>query len=153
MRDELYEHELNRNAARMTRILDGFHGRREGFSETDLLAIQRALQILVESVIGMSRYVAEVALGIRVAKSRESLDELCSAGVLDRGTHANLMKIVGFRNVLVHDYLNVDDAVVEAIVRNREYGFLLDVLSGLTGHLERRCGSDGYSVASDAKCE
>jgi uncharacterized protein YutE (UPF0331/DUF86 family) len=140
MRDELYEHELMSNATRMKRILDGLHDRREEFSETDTLAIQRALQILVESVIGMSRYVAEVALGIRVAKSRESLDELRRAGVLHRETHARLMKIVGFRNALVHDYLNIDDAIVEAIVRKREYGFLLDVLSGLTEYLDRSCG-------------
>jgi len=143
MRDELYEHGLMRNATRMKRILDGLHDGREEFSETDALAIQRALQILVESVIGMARYVAEVAFGIRVSKSRESLDELHRAGVLDRETHARLMKIVGFRNALVHNYLNVDDAIVEAIVRKREYGFLLDILSGLTEYLDRRCAKSG----------
>ena len=136
MRDELYEHELVNNAWRMKRILDSFHDSREPFSETDSLAIQRALQILVESVIGMSRYVAETALGIRVAKSRESLDELRRMGVLDHEIHARLLRIVGFRNVLVHDYLNIDDAVVSAIVRKREYAFLVDFLSMLTAYLD-----------------
>ncbi len=136
MRDELYEHELLGNARRMTRILDGFQDSSEPFSETDSLAIQRALQILVESVIGMSRYVAETAFGIRVAKSRESLDELRRMGVLDHEVHARLLRIVGFRNILVHDYLNIDDAVVSAIVRKREYVFLLDVLSMLSAYLD-----------------
>jgi len=136
MRDELYEHELLSNARRMTRILDGFHDSQEPFSETESLAIQRALQILVESVIGMSRYVAETALGIRVAKSRESLDELRRMGVLDHEAHARLLRIVGFRNILVHDYLNIDDVVVSAIVRKREYAFLMDVLSMLTAYLD-----------------
>lgn len=135
MRDELYERELLGNARRMTRILDGFHDSQKPFSETDSLAIQRALQILVESVIGMSRYVAETALGIRVAKSRESLDELRRMGVLDHEVHSRLLRIVGFRNILVHDYLNIDDVVVSAIVRKREYVFLVDVLSMLTAYL------------------
>ncbi|SFJ05232.1 Uncharacterized conserved protein YutE, UPF0331/DUF86 family [Desulfomicrobium apsheronum] len=143
MRDELYEHELLGNARRMTRILNSFHDSSESVSETDNLAIQRALQILVESVIGMSRYVAETALGIRVAKSRESLDELRRMGVLDHDTHARLLRIVGFRNILVHDYLNIDDVVVSAIVKKREYAFLMDVLAMLTAYLDSGDDSAG----------
>jgi len=143
MRDELYEHELLGNARRMTRILDGFHDSSESLSETDNLAIQRALQILVESVIGMSRYVAETALGIRVAKSRESLDELRRMGVLDHDTHSRLLRIVGFRNILVHDYLSIDDVVVSAIVKKREYAFLMEVLALLTAYLDSGDASEG----------
>jgi uncharacterized protein YutE (UPF0331/DUF86 family) len=115
----------------MIGILDGFQKRQQTLSETDHLAVQRALQILVESVIGMSRYVAEVVLGVRVGKSREGIDELRRAQMLDPETHERLMKIVGFRNVLVHDYLTIDDNVVQALVDKREYGFLLDVLAKL----------------------
>ena len=131
MRDELYERELLRNSRRMIGILDGFQKRQQALSETDHLAVQRALQILVESVIGMSRYVAEVVLGVRVGKSREGIDELRRAQMLDPETHERLMKIVGFRNVLVHDYLTIDDNVVQALVDKREYGFIFDVLTKL----------------------
>lgn len=140
MRDALYEHELLRNAKRMVRILDGFRMRGQVLSETDQLAVQRALQILVESVIGMSRYVAENVLGVRVGKSREGLDELRRAQLIDPQTHVKLMKIVGFRNVLVHDYLNVEDEVVQALVDKGEYEFLLNVLTGLAGVMDRSVG-------------
>lgn len=56
-------------------------------------------------------------------------------GVLDHAVHSRLLRIVGFRNILVHDYLNIDDVVVSAIVRKREYVFLVDVLSMLTAYL------------------
>ena len=120
MRDELYERELLRIASRMVGILDGYQERKQALSETDHLAVQRALQILVESIIGMSRYVAEAVLGVRVGKSREGIDELRRAQILDPETHERLMKIVGFRNVLVHDYLTIDDNVVQALVNKRE---------------------------------
>ena len=142
MRDALYERELLRNARRMASILDGFRKRGQPLSETDQLAVQRALQILVESVIGMSRYVAEAVLGVRVGKSREGLDELRRARLLDSPAHAKLMKIVGFRNILVHDYLNIEDEVVQALVDKGEYDFLLTVLAGLMGIMDREIGSD-----------
>lgn len=137
MRDILYERELFRNAQRMVRILDGFRKRNQILSETDQLAVQRALQILVESVIGMSRYAAEGVLGVRVGKSREGLDELRAAHLLDAQTHCRLMKIVGFRNVLVHDYLNIEEAVVQALVDKGEYEFLLEVLQVLADLMDR----------------
>jgi len=140
MRDALYERELLRNARRMASILDGFRKRGQPLSETDQLAVQRALQILVESVIGMSRYVAEAVLGVRVGKSREGLDELRRAQLMDPQTHAKLMKIVGFRNVLVHDYLNIEDEVVQALVDKGESGFLLTVLTDLMGIMDRNIG-------------
>jgi uncharacterized protein YutE (UPF0331/DUF86 family) len=67
---------LQARTAACSDILDGFRKRGQPLSETDQLAVQRALQILVESVIGMSRYVTEAVLGIRVGKSREGIDEL-----------------------------------------------------------------------------
>lgn len=140
MRDALYERELLRNARRMASILDGFRKRGHPLSETDQLAVQRALQILVESVIGMSRYAAEAVLGVRVGKSREGLDELRRAQLMDPQTHAKLMKIVGFRNVLVHDYLNIEDEVVQALVDKGESDFLLTVLTDLMGIMDRNIG-------------
>jgi len=140
MRDTLYERELLRNARRMASILDDYRKRGQLLSETDQLAVQRALQILVESVIGMSRYVADAVLDVRVGKSREGLDELRRAQLLDPQTHARLMKIVGFRNVLVHDYLNIEDDVVQALVDKGEYAFLLTVLADLIGIMDREVG-------------
>lgn len=140
MRDTLYEQELLRNAKRMADILDGFRKRGQPLSETDHLAVQRALQILVESVIAMSRYVAEAVLGVRVGKSREGLDELRRGRLMESPTHAKLMKIVGFRNVLVHDYLNIEDDVVQALVDKGEYAFLLTVLTDLIGIMDRQVG-------------
>ena len=41
--------------------------------------------------------------------------------------HRELMKIVGFRNVLVHDYLDINDAIVRALVTQRRYAILENV--------------------------
>jgi len=41
--------------------------------------------------------------------------------------HKALLKIVGFRNVLVHDYLDINDKIVQAIVTKRLYTILESV--------------------------
>ena len=35
--------------------------------------------------------------------------------------HKQLLKIIGFRNILVHDYLDINNAIVEAIVHKQQY--------------------------------
>ena len=131
MRDRLYEQELHKHIAKMTRILDRYMESGAQWSEIDVLAIERGLQILIESMVGLSRYVADTCFGINVSRSREAIDELWSLGVLNQEEREALTKIIGFRNVLVHDYLNVDEAIVHAIVKKQEYGFIAGIARNL----------------------
>lgn len=114
-----------RHQRKMLKILDEY-GRENParWTERDYLAIQRALQIYIESFIGMARYYVQQKYRLSVSQSREALDELRGRGDLSRETHDELLKIVGFRNVLVHDYLDLNDRIVEAIVIKRHYGVL-----------------------------
>ena len=85
----------------MLRILDEYHNEEPSkWTERDFLAIQRALQIYIESFIGMARYFVQQKYQLSVSQSREALDELKSRGDLSAGQHEEALKIVGFRNVL-----------------------------------------------------
>lgn len=119
-RDLLYEAELRKHRQKMLKILNGYSAQKE-WSENDLLAIQRALQILIETLIGLSRYVADLKCGVTVHRSREALDELKSFGLLSSTHHQEVMKMIGFRNILVHDYLNIDEDIVRSIVEKKQY--------------------------------
>ena len=110
MRDIAYEQALLRHQRKMLRILDEYS--REGgksWTERDFLAIQRALQIYIESFIGMARYFAQQKYHLSMSQSREAIDELKSRGDLSPQQHEELLKMIGFRNVLVHDYLEIND--------------------------------------------
>jgi uncharacterized protein YutE (UPF0331/DUF86 family) len=126
MRDFLYEQEIKKNISRMNRILGEYRDTDNDWSEIDTLAIERCLQILIESVIGLSRYVLNTAFSINVSRSREAVDELKRLGELTRNEHNKLTKIIGFRNILVHDYLNVDDTITMAIITKQDYLFSPD---------------------------
>ncbi|MBM3203327.1 DUF86 domain-containing protein, partial [Candidatus Woesearchaeota archaeon] len=56
----------------MLRILDEYsHERPDTWTERDYLAIQRALQVYIESFIGLARYYVQQKYGLSVGRSRE----------------------------------------------------------------------------------
>ena len=125
MRDIAYEQALLRHQRRMLRILDEYSRENtETWTERDFLAIQRALQVYIESFIGMARYFVQQKYNLSVGQSREALDELKSRGDLTVQQHEKLLKIVGFRNVLVHDYLEINDGIVQAVVTKKNYAIM-----------------------------
>ncbi len=125
MRDIAYEQALLRHQRKMLRILDEYSREdADTWTERDTLAIQRALQVYIESFIGMARYFVQQKYHLSVSQSREALDELKSRGDLNLQQHQELLKIIGFRNVLVHDYLDINDDIARAIITKRLYSIL-----------------------------
>ena len=117
-----YEQALLKHQQKMLRILDEFSEENPNqWTERDRLAIQRALQVYIESFIGMARYWAQQRYDLSLAQSREAVDELRNRGELTADQHEGIMKIIGFRNVLVHDYLDLNEAVVIAILQKKLY--------------------------------
>lgn len=127
-RDYLYEQEQQQHITKMLRILDSYQVK-NSLTETDMLAIERGLQVLVESIIGFSRYVADVSFGIKVSKSREAIDVLKRKEIINPDEHKMLQNMIGCRNVLVHDYLNVDEAIIQTIVMKNEYASIAHIFS------------------------
>ena len=125
MRDIAYEQALIRHQRRMLRILDEYYNEdTANWTERDFLAIQRALQMYIESFIGMARYFVGQKYNLSISQSREAVDELKSYGDLDFQQHDELLKIIGFRNVLVHDYLELNDGIVQAVIKKRHYAIV-----------------------------
>lgn len=125
MRDIAYEQSIIRHQQKMCRILDEYSTEDSNtWTERDFLAIQRALQIYIESFIGMARYFVQQKYQLSLSQSREAIDELKSRGDLTLQQHEELLKIIGFRNVLVHDYLDINDGVVQAVVTQKNYAVM-----------------------------
>jgi len=130
MRDIAYEQSIVRHQQKMLRILDEYSTEDVNkWTERDFLAIQRALQIYIESFIGMARYFVQQKYQLSLSQSREAIDELKNRGDLTLQQHNELLKIIGFRNVLVHDYLDINDGVVQAVVTQKNYAVMGDLVS------------------------
>jgi len=78
-----------------------------------ILNIQRACEAAIDLAMHLVRC---EKLGIP-QDSREAFDMLVAASVLDERLAAGLERMVGFRNVAVHDYQTLNLDIVAAIVR------------------------------------
>lgn len=82
-------------------------------------AIERTLQIAIEACLDIGqRLIAEA--GFRTPSSnRDVMIVLNEEGVLPKELLPNLLSMVGFRNVIVHNYADVNDEIVFQIKKKR----------------------------------
>lgn len=79
--------------------------------------VERTLHLAIETCMDIAEHiVADRRLGIPETGAA-SFELLTEASVLPEDLGASLVKMVGFRNILVHDYARIDHARVLAIVR------------------------------------
>lgn len=87
-----------------------------------------ALQVSIENAIGKAKHWLK-ALGQEVPVSAyDSYAALNLAGVVDAEALAQWNAAVGLRNRIVLDYMNVDLALIEELVRLQKYRFILEFL-------------------------
>ena len=76
----------------------------------------------------MRRYLVQQKYALSVSQSREAIDELKNRGDLNTNQYQQLLNIIGFRNILVHDYLDINEAVVESIIMKKSYAIMETLL-------------------------
>ncbi|MDZ7670551.1 MAG: DUF86 domain-containing protein [Gammaproteobacteria bacterium] len=80
---------------------------------------ERFLQLAIEATLDMgSHIIADETLG-SVEQSRDIPRRFREHGLLTEDLEERWIRMIGFRNILVHEYLEVDRAVVYDVVCNR----------------------------------
>ena len=102
-----------------------------------ILNLQRACEATIDLAMHL---VKTHRLGVP-QESRDAFAFLAEAEVLDHESAESLMKMVGFRNVAVHDYRKLDLDIVKSIIRN-DLHFFLD-FSKWAVQFESRRDGDG----------
>lgn len=82
-------------------------------------ACERLLQVSIEVVIDICNLlVSGLRLGLP-AEEQDLFRKLLKADVLSKGMGEKLREMRGFRNILVHEYAQVDDRLVYEAVKTR----------------------------------
>jgi uncharacterized protein YutE (UPF0331/DUF86 family) len=97
------------------------------FSSTELVddfvkyrASQHSLQLAAQTVVDIAAHIITADFHSRVQEYREMITELGKVGVLEADFAQRLAPIASFRNILVHDYLQVDPQIVyEYLIQGR----------------------------------
>jgi uncharacterized protein YutE (UPF0331/DUF86 family) len=86
--------------------------------------VEHVLAQLVQLAVAVNSHVAAAVLQRAVTDYRSSFDAAAEAGIITTDLAASLKPSVGLRNVVVHEYLDVDVNVVAAAVpvARRDFG-------------------------------
>lgn len=81
--------------------------------------VERTLQIAIEVCVDVAEHViADRRLRVP-ATYAETFEILGDVGLLDAALRDAMMRMAGFRNVIVHEYTRVDSAIVVDVLQNR----------------------------------
>lgn len=97
--------------------------------------VERGLQLCVQNVLDIATHLSASA-GHDVSDYASSIDQLGTLGILPAELARDLRPLAGFRNALVHGYLQVDVRRVHAVL-NQHLGQLRDFARHIEAHLSR----------------
>ena len=90
----------------------------------DYLAAERLLQVFTEVCIGLAKHWVKKLNGGSASDAYQTFSLLKERGGISGGDLKQWRKIIGLRNGLVHDYLNIDLLIIEDIIRQQQYNRL-----------------------------
>jgi len=80
--------------------------------------VERGLQLCTQNALDIATHLAASA-GRDVPDYATAIDQLSDLGVLPAGFAARFRPVAGFRNVIVHGYLDVDLRIVHRLLNDR----------------------------------
>ena len=84
----------------------------------ELWVVERGLQLCTQNVLDIATHIAASA-GRDVPDYATAIDQLADLGVLSGEFTGRFRPVVGFRNVIVHGYLDVDLDIVHRLLNER----------------------------------
>jgi uncharacterized protein YutE (UPF0331/DUF86 family) len=104
-------------------------------ADTELLwVVERGLQLCAQNALDIATHIA-ASQGRDVPDYASAIDELARLGVLDRDFVKEFRNVAGFRNVLVHGYLEVDLGLLHTLLHER-LGDFESFAAGIEAYLD-----------------
>lgn len=100
-------------------------------------AAERLLQIYVESCIGIAKHCIKKSGKNVPNEAYASFEKINDLKLFNIGKTEDWRKIVGLRNVLVHDYLNIDRRIIDSVLTNKHYQQLSEFIKNGLEYLGR----------------
>ena len=131
MRPELYQQETAVIATIQGEVLDEVRERLRGgqhLSRLEENGVLHALQILIENAIGKAKQLLKAAGKAVPISAYDSFAALANRSSQIQSHLESWNAVIGIRNRIVHDYMNIDMRQIYDIVREDRYRFVVEFL-------------------------
>ncbi|MDF0535628.1 DUF86 domain-containing protein [Shewanella sp. A32] len=85
-------------------------------SNLEYRAAERTLQVSIEACIGIAKHWAKALAGHSPQDAYQAFEILCQRGQQPVDGLTGWRKVIGLRNALVHDYLNIDPEIIRSVI-------------------------------------
>ncbi|MDD2558894.1 MAG: DUF86 domain-containing protein, partial [Desulfuromonas sp.] len=106
-------------------VLDLLHSKAVQTGALDKIEIRAAwasMQSIIENAIGKARRILKnYDCPLVPTRARDALVIMHDTGLLSDDMYQSLMSAVGFRNAMIHDYMNFDEKVLLGILAQKKY--------------------------------
>ena len=111
-----------------TAILDELR-EKDDLSPIEIRAAKRSMQTIIENCIGKAKRILKNYNCPIVPKSgRDAIFFLYETGAIDDEKYKDLTAAVGFRNAMIHDYMNFSEEVLIDLLKSGKYRNLYNFL-------------------------
>ena len=131
MRTDLYHAETKRIATQQGALLDEARSRllaSQPLSPLEQNGVLHGLQVLIENAIGKAKQQLKARDEEVPISADDAFTTLALTGIISQEQLPEWHGIIGLRNRIVHDYMNVDMDKILALVSQGHYALLLDFL-------------------------
>ena len=109
-------------------------------SNLEYRAAERTLQVSIEACIGVAKHWAKALASHTPQDAYQAFEILAQRGELSPDTLIGWRKIIGLRNALVHDYLNIDPEIIRSVIAqgysDQLFTFAEQGLNWLAAHID-----------------
>ena len=123
MADSYYLSAIEQNTKVYHSELDQLHQilSERNLSTFEYRAAERSLQVSIEAAIGVAKHWAKSLAGTSPSDAYSAFELLSQYQHLSLEELGNWRKVIGLRNALVHDYLNIDPSIVRSVISQGYY--------------------------------
>ena len=102
-------------------ILDTL-AQKQNWNKIEIRAAKSSLQTLIENAIGKAKKILkEYECPIVPTRSKDAVIFLYEVGYIDEKMYRELMSAIGFRNAMIHDYMEFDEKILQKVVKEQKY--------------------------------
>lgn len=112
---------IEKKAKEEKEVLD-FLSKKNTLDNIEIRACKNSFQVLIEALIGKSKKILKhYNCPIIPQRSKDAIYILSEVGVLSEEEYKEFSSAVGFRNVMIHDYLEFDENILYDMLKAKKY--------------------------------